>query len=663
MDWAKVSTVFSKIVATLIGITIIGLPIIELWQLILLLVVTIAIWTSRGLYYRKNFLLITLCLLCVLMARLLPALNIEEGSNIYFPPMSKQFADYAELPAIVNDNLKTTFLHYYPKDKIQKAGASWQTSAARPSATFAFSAQSIWHPAKETRVVHRINFSKQKPFQSSFINNQTPALGYYNFYGGSGAYLAREMAPFFVKYQLPNNLINRQLCWQGVAFIKHQNAYVKRAHLTQRCLLLSEKNMPLTLIGVSFPQYQPLSMQLKLSTGWKIINFISTLATGLALLFLVLLFRIKIKTFLQNVFPVGVILIFLACLGHSMLHNFTVNHVISGGSDGLLYKGYGHAILYQLIHGDVWGALRGQADIFYFMPGMRYIIALESLFFAQTDLGLLLLGIIFVYCLFRISIISYGARNGAIMSALILLVFGKTIFHFALINNAEIAAYCFFTLALLILFKSYQFNNQFKPSKIALSSLLFGLSIIVRPNFLFGVMFSLCFVAWQAKKEMGYVKTCMCLLPLSIAGLVTLHNAYFGHKFVPLTSSAFNSTNFVTPPSVYLSAVKGWLSGHINRDSVLLFRHYLYDWLNHGLYLIPLIFVIYQSRKTDLSANAKLLLWAILGLQLPIIFWVSSGRYAMLPWIYVFMCQTWLFYVASFLKRINGIYARRLVKS
>jgi hypothetical protein len=75
-----------------------------------------------------------------------------------------------------------------------------------------------------------------------------------------------------------------------------------------------------------------------------------------------------------------------------------------GGNDGLVHESFGFDISQALHDGRYDEALRGGEKIFYFMPGMRYLKALEDMLFGDTNFGVLLCTMlvpIFLYFILR----------------------------------------------------------------------------------------------------------------------------------------------------------------------------------------------------------------------------------------------------------------------
>ena len=77
---------------------------------------------------------------------------------------------------------------------------------------------------------------------------------------------------------------------------------------------------------------------------------------------------------------------------------------LDSGDDGLTYEGFARRIVRHLLSGDFVAALKGEENVFYFSPGLRYFRALERFVFGDTFLGYLSMILAFpllVFALFR----------------------------------------------------------------------------------------------------------------------------------------------------------------------------------------------------------------------------------------------------------------------
>ena len=59
-------------------------------------------------------------------------------------------------------------------------------------------------------------------------------------------------------------------------------------------------------------------------------------------------------------------------------------HALEGGMDGLLHESFAKDIFVNFINGNFVEALKGNEDVYYFMPGMRYFLFLEKLLFGNN---------------------------------------------------------------------------------------------------------------------------------------------------------------------------------------------------------------------------------------------------------------------------------------
>ena len=59
------------------------------------------------------------------------------------------------------------------------------------------------------------------------------------------------------------------------------------------------------------------------------------------------------------------------------------------GNDGLTHYSYAREMVQSLSHHNILGWLRGNENIFYMMPGMRYLLGITMPFFGESIFGLL----------------------------------------------------------------------------------------------------------------------------------------------------------------------------------------------------------------------------------------------------------------------------------
>lgn len=624
-----------RLLAILFAIVIIGLPIISLWQVILLLVFILGVFKAKSIAIRalpRSAWLVVACVAFAGISYLLPQPDIQEKNNLYVPMAHGKPIKNQLLPNNVSQYFENTFGRYYPLSQtdFSENSADWQKVVTQPNTKASFSAESIWQQGPPTRHVSSIDFTNYNGLRAGFINDKSTELGYFNFYHRQNKqFLTRAHLPFFVKYQLPQKIASSEFCWQGLVFSSGAASYTPVPHADYSCMRLSQQNLPMSVIGVSFPGHQALHMKLKLSVYWQILAAIKIVCVIAALGALLFLFKIDFMQFASACLFLLVVLLVIDGANHNLV-KFADMPVIDGGNDGIIYQGFGRAILFNLMHGKFAQALRGGIDIFYFMPGMRYVCALQSLVFGDTALGLLGLEIWLVFALKRICVILFKRKYAAILLTFFMIVSLKTFTKYAINFNAEIAGYCFLAVALASLLIAIRAGSL---SRLSVSAFFFALAVTVRPNFLIGVVFCLLFSVWCLSKQKSFWKSVMAVLPFALVGLVALHNLYFGHRFVPFTSSAFVSHNLILKPHDYWHALQGLFAGVVNLQAVKIFHHLFHDWLNNGVFLLPFIVVMVQMFKRRVVPERRALLFMLLGLQLPFLFWATGNRYTSFIWV------------------------------
>ena len=203
--------------------------------------------------------------------------------------------------------------------------------------------------------------------------------------------------PLVLKYILNNNFINSKLCFTGLVFYNNEfyNSDVKK------CLLI--KTDSLEFYAFDLESLPNLSLDLKTN------NFKDTYANELKYIsyifaaFLILLVS-KISFFSLFVALLGYvnyfIFLFDLIIKENLPSKLSPFIYMGRGNDGLIHYGHGREIAKFISEGNIYMALRGGADIFHWMPGLRYFFSITFFLFGETIFGYLLLGIIFPFIIF-----------------------------------------------------------------------------------------------------------------------------------------------------------------------------------------------------------------------------------------------------------------------
>ena len=219
---------------------------------------------------------------------------------------------------------------------------------------------------------------------------------------------------------------------------------------------------------------------------------------------------------------------------------------MDGGDDGLFYTGVGRLILEHLVHGDILAALSGHESVYYYGgPGLRYFRALEMFFFGDTNLGylsLVLLLPLIVLGLFKRFLTDNFAWPMTLIFTVVPVgeIFGSTLPRLRQMGGARLCRSG----------RAYPAGvgragggrcARGPPNRVANAAggaLLMALAVFTKPIVapMAGIVLGGAGLAalWtgQWRRVAGL---CVGFTPVL---LMPLHNWYFGHQFVLLSSNA-----------------------------------------------------------------------------------------------------------------------------
>ena len=329
--------------------------------------------------------------------------------------------------------------------------------------------------------------------------------------------------------------------------------------------------------------------------------------------------------------------------------------------DGLVHVGYASNMSDHLINLNLFEYFRGGESVYYFMPGLRYILSIINLFFGDTFNGVLLILIFFpviiYFVLLKLNITKKYALIVTISFIFLKIPYvGFSFNHFLrsglTIYPETFAAFLFFAF-LILLFKK----------NIFLSGVICSLMIFIRPNYLPILMITMVFHFIIYFKSKNFKNFTYGLLGLSLVLLIPVHNLIFGgDQFAFLTSSAFISSNLKVDPYEYFLffsdyEIKTKIINHIFDLITTGERNNLFAYIINFLLLINLIFFnIFMIKKL----NHKIILISFFALSLQFfgLFYINTGRYAYFPWLLVLIANL-LIFKDFYFKKIYYLFSKQ----
>ncbi len=612
---------------------IVGLPVNSLENLILVsLAITFILSFEVSLQHWKKSL--SLVLILGIARFFLPSMEIQEGHNVFIVTGDNQVLE-KELPPQVFSYLKTDFDTHYPVQKKcdSKEFGCW-LAFPPPSKTFSFSSDGILQNPKYSRVVKSINFNGLSSLRIGTVNDVQ-----YNYYKFKSD-VSRETIPYFVMYEFPGKTLGASLCWKGKTLWQtSDNNFTPKIHNDFVCEPLDTHKV----FGVGIDPNNPLIMKLDPSTLLKLSSILGLIFTTISVVGLLGLL-LKIDDLKKLTFPIASVFFTFLTIYLMRQNLLTGYSPYPGGGDGLTHEGFARIIIQLFLDGQYLEVLRGQESIFYFMPGLRYFKAIEKVIFGDTNYGYVLFGVFVPLIFLRFFRAILCEKTSQILFFIFMLLpvfacFGLS--NHLYINeinkgHAETLGYGLFLMAATI---GLGDRDQIRLRQIIGMNLLFSLSIIARPNLIIpAAVFCLFISYWMLKKE-GYTTTFLLFTGLLPVLLLPLHNWYFGHKLVLLTSASSIPENLLTPPLTYLKATFELMRGSFSSQSIESVVKHLKAWNDWKYFfrLLPLASVLYSLFSSKVSDKSRVLAFTALSMQVVLMFYVPDGRYNYLAWAFTFI--------------------------
>jgi hypothetical protein len=596
-----------RLAALLLVVAMLGLPIDDLVAYALLLAAALLILTGTLSTERRRWIAAVALAGAVVAGHLLwPAPRIEEGQNVFLPGPGA--AQTSGLPADVLRVLARQFDARYPPEKRcgDPAKGCWRPDRTAEADGYAFSADGVFdHPAYSRRVTG-INFADPVYLRLGVINELTYAwpddssditrfqrdrrsLNLFDRY--------RISLPLFVVYRFPAAFAGSRLCWRGtVLWETGGERFDEFTSGETQCREITADDIGRRIFGISIAPDVRLAMMLDAS---RTILFRRALEWGLTLGgvigLIVLLVRVEPRRLALPVTLIALTLLVVVFIDAQFIGGF---RPLDSGDDGLTYEGYARRIVRHLLSGDFAAAWRGEENVYFFAPGLRYFRALERFLFGDTFLGYLSMILAFpllVFALFRrfltprwalVIVLAFVATPAGAL-------FGSSLFYYVVWAARGFAdPFAFILLfAALVLVVPPRTGGVPGAGRVFASGLLFAAATFCRPNLALasGVMVAGAGLMWLWQRQFGRAVA----LAAGFAALAVspLHNYVFGHSLVLFTSSASLPQTLLMPPLDYARAALELLTldfggDHVKRAAVQLGR-----WLSgpqEWLFTVPL---------------------------------------------------------------------------
>lgn len=622
----------------ILAITVLGLPINDNIRFFLLALTFFCICVGTVRDWGRPWLgaLVVAVLSAAIQLALAPP-RIEEGHNIFLPPPQGEVIARA-LPAEVHAVMVQRFLERYPESARCKSGACWTISTVpRP---FGFSADAVFQQPRYSRVVGDIDFAGITSLRGRFVNEL--AFSWYD----SESEVKRSDMPFFVVYQWPEGgLPGSRLCFTGeVMWEVDSGRFELLGGAAPTCRDLSSADGGRRVFGLGMSPL-PLSMQLEMSAGAQAAEWARALARVLGIAALLgLLVRLRPSVGIGRAVLVLTALAVVAVVDPTLMGGL---RALESGNDGIGHAGQGGRILQNLLAGEILPALQGGEAIFYFMPGLRYMRALEGVLFGDSNFLYLLCVLAVPVLVFRIARHLLPLRWVVPLMALFLLTpllhkYGGA--YWVWVRQTSFGmpdpmGYTFFLTALVLALPTAKLpQGKLGAFTAFMIALLLALASWLRPNLLAG---SGVMLAALSLHQLVVARSWRAIVALaagfSLILLMPLHNWYFGGRLVLFTSSIDIDANLITGPKIWLAALSDLASFKVNEPFWRVLRQ-LREWSWGFEPLHMLVFFAVVNVACRRATPFALRLVALPAMAQQFVLWVFDPRgfdmrYMWLAWL------------------------------
>ena len=654
--------IWRKLGALILGIVAVGLPVNNISDYAILLILVVIIWCGDVSGRRRAWAMaIVIVAVGTALQIFLSPPRVEEGHNVFLPSATLEKA----LPRDVYRVLLAEFDALYPPAKRcdPKRMGCWQNNGL-PDSAFAFSADGIWHKTDFSRAVNAVDFFDPVWLRLGFINEAR-----YNWTADTDVERSTRdrrfwmgwkrwhlTMPWFEMIVPPAAYVGGELCWRGTVMWEGEGERFTTLG-GDGCRSIQSTDAGKRIVGIGVKP-DTLAMHLAPPWGTRVVGFVR----GILLLVTIagLIAVLVSSTPKRMVLPIVIVVLSALVIAADDASFLGGVRPFDGGDDGLFYDGVGRLILQTLLSGDLYGALEGGEKVFYYGgPGLRYFRALEHIFFGESYLGYLTIVLLFPFVVYRLFQRFLPQRWSLALILIFVAVpigklFGTSFVQYELWASrgfADPAAYILFIAGLMPIIGKTGERRTFLPAFFG--ALLLALGIFMKPIIAPAAAVLLAgagIAALRLRQWPRLAGLCVGFLPVFS---MALHNWVYGHVFVLFSSNAQDSNLLVMPPSAYLAAAKELialdLTGEELRHSILQIVHWLSGPAEssatiplNAAGIVILLFVVVRGRQFD--PWLRLIGASALAQHVVALFYdAATARYHFLSWFLTMLVATaWL---------------------
>ena len=366
-------------------------------KLFSLSILTIIIFTSskQNFIKKKNFILIIPIIILISLkfysqnySLIVNQVVLTTDKSNNFQYLKKNF-DYNLVEMIIKKLSKFEQKEILLK-KIRTPGLSERSTLF---GKFAFQAESHWNNLDEGKYVlikKNLNFWNLGP---ASLNDVDLNFGDIK----KKKYQTNLYFPIFFKINFKKINDKSDLCFNGHIFYREHEKFVEKYSDNLNCIKIDFKK-DYYFIDTE----RNLMLEVKknlLFDNLEIIFYVSIISI---LLIFFLIFKNINLYYLFYILSFYLILFLYFKFGLSPISGYSETIYFDRGMDGLAHYGYSRVILNNLFQGNLYTAMMGAEDVFYYMPITRYINSFLMFFFGDNILGSLFLISFFPIFIFKV---------------------------------------------------------------------------------------------------------------------------------------------------------------------------------------------------------------------------------------------------------------------
>jgi hypothetical protein len=564
-----------RLAALVLVIASLGLPIDERVTYALLVAAALVIFTGTPTTEGARWTAALALTAAVAAGHMLwPAPRVDEGHNIFLPGASAQTSG---IPADVLAVMTRQFDARYPPEKRcdDQAKGCWRPDRTAEADGYEFSADGIFqHLASSrqdasSRQVTGIDFSDPVYLRLGVINELAYAWPDHSSdimrFDRDRRSLAlfdryRMTLPVFIVYRFPAAFAGSRLCWQGtVLWETGGERFDDQSSAGRQCRDITPADVGRRIYAISIAPDVRLGMTLEPNRAilfWRALAWGLTLAGAIGIV--VLLVRIEPRRLALPATLVALTLLLVLFIDAQFIGGF---RPLDSGDDGLTYEGFARRIVRHLLSGDFAAALKGEENVYYFSPGLRYFRALERFLFGDTFLGYLSMILAFpllVFALFR----RFLTPRWALVIVLLFVatpvgaLFGSSLFYYVVWAGRGFADPFAFILLFAGLVLAVPKERGVPPGapRLFAAGALLAAATFCRPNLVLAsaVIAGGGAIMWLWQRQL--LRAVALAAGFGTLVVAPLHNYVFAHVLVPFTTSANLPQTLLMPPLDYVKA-------------------------------------------------------------------------------------------------------------